>query len=61
MLKIKCERCSYSNVYETEREAYLDGWYYRDGYGEGFPYRCQAFQICSRCQAKEIVEPVEIS
>ena len=60
MYKIKCERCGASNVFEDERDAYLDGWYYRDGSGPGFPYNCHPLEICPKCQAKEIVEPVEI-
>ena len=60
MIKIKCEKCNASNVYSDERDAYLDGWYYIDGYGNGFPYNCNPIQICKSCQEKEIVEPIEI-
>jgi len=61
MLKIKCVGCGASNVYSDERDAYLDGWYYIDGSGPGFPYNCHPVEICRKCQAKEIVEPVEIN
>jgi predicted nucleic-acid-binding Zn-ribbon protein len=28
MLKIKCKDCGYSNVYENEKHAYMDGWFW---------------------------------
>ena len=60
MIKIKCVSCGISNVYNDERDAYLDGWYYIDGYGNGFPYNCHPVEICQKCQKKEIVESVTV-
>jgi hypothetical protein len=51
MLKIKCCKCGYSNVYETEKHAYMDGWYYRDG--RQYPNTRNPIEICERCQNKE--------
>ena len=56
MIKIKCVKCGYSNVYNSEKDAYMDGWYYRDGDGQGYPYNCRAVEICDRCQKKELTE-----
>lgn len=64
MIKTKCIKCNRSEVYDNEVSAYLDGWYYNDGSGPGYPYNCHAVEICQHCREKELAEllkqPVEI-
>ena len=53
MIKIKC-KCGYNDVFDSEKDAYLDGWYYSDGHGLGDdPNNQKPIEICVVCQDKE--------
>ena len=54
MQKIKCVLCGKSEVYASEKEAYLDGWYWSDG-----SYRAE--EICPECQVVEKQKQIQMS
>ena len=57
MVKVKC-RCGHENVYRNEKDAYMDGWYYRDG--QTFYNTDKAIVICEKCQEREKFETVAV-